>query len=281
MLNGFEMIDVHTHPFNPKELTICEHFERHGEVSPAVVEPFLRAMRDADKAIVLALWAPSTGMRLSNALVAAVVSHDPARLVGFASVHPNSPSAISELQLAAQELGLRGLKLAPIYQHFAPDDPSLWPFYGRIQELNLPIIWHQGASFLAPDGPLELAQPLRLDKVARDFPRIKMVIAHFGYPWSREVVAMLRKHANVYTDISANVNRPWFLYGALVDALEYSVRDKVLFGSDYPFFTANRTIEVLKHTREFARGTSLPQVPTSFIDEIIERDSLALLGLRS
>lgn len=274
------MIDAHTHPFDPCDHGIYERFQEHGDLTASDVAPFLQAMRGAQRAILLALWSPSNRMYLSNAVVAAVVRHDPAKLVGFASIDPCSPNAIAELDFAVKQLGLRGVKLAPIYQRFAPDDSGLWPLYQRIQELGLPIIWHQGSSFLAPDGPLDFAQPIRLDRVACAFPRIKMVIAHFGYPWSREVVTMIRKHANLYTDISANVNRPWFLYNALVDSLEYSVRGKVLFGSDYPFFTVDKTIEILRRTREFARGTSLPQLPDNFIDEIIERDTLALLGLQ-
>ena len=176
-------------------------------------------------------------------------------------------------------LGLQGLKLGPIYQHFSPDDPAYWPLYERVQELDIPIMWHQGTSFMVPEGPLEDSHPYRLDKIARAFPEIKMVIAHFGYPWPREVVALLRRHPHVYTDISVLANRPWFLYNALIDALEYGAEDKILFGSDYPAFTAQETALALKTINDFARGTSLPTVSRKVINEIIERDSLALLGI--
>jgi predicted TIM-barrel fold metal-dependent hydrolase len=115
--------------------------------------------------------------------------------------------------------------------------------------------------------------------VAREFPGIKMVVAHVGYPWSGELVAMLRKHENLYTDISAHVHRPWFLYNALVAAVEYGAQDKILFGSDYPPATARETAAALRRINDFAQGTPLPKIPSEVIEAIIERDSLALLGI--
>ena len=90
---------------------------------------------------------------------------------------------------------------------------------------------------------------------------------------------MLRRHPNLYTDISVLADRPWFLYNALVDALEYGAQDKILLGSDYPAFTARQTVDALRKINDFARGTSLPTVPQRVIEEIIERDSLALLNI--
>jgi len=174
---------------------------------------------------------------------------------------------------------LRGLKLGPIYQHFVPDDRAYWPLYERAEALRIPILWHQGSSFMVPDGPLEASHPHRLDIIARTFPEIKMVIAHFGYPWSRETVAVIRRQANVYTDISVLAKRPWFLYNALVDALEYGAEEKVLFGSDYPAYTAAETAAALRKINDLTQGTGLPTVAEKVIEGIIERDSLALLGL--
>ena len=275
------MIDIHTHPCWLRDHETYNHFDERGEIPEAALEPYFEAISDVDKAVALAFWAPDSRIEVSNAFVAEVVRHDPARLVGFASVDPKLPDAISELDKAIGDLGLQGLKLGPIYQHFVPDDTAYWPLYARVQELDIPIMWHQGTSFMVPEGPLEASQPHRLDIIARTFPNIKMVIAHFGYPWPREVVALLRRHPHVYTDISVLANRPWFLYNALIDALEYGAEDKILLGSDYPAFTARETVEALWKINDFARGTSLPTVPPKVLEAIIERDSLALLGIAS
>ena len=273
------MIDIHTHPCWLRDEATYGHFEENGEIPPAALAPFFDAIADVDKAVALAFWAPDSRITVSNAFVAEVVRQAPDKIIGFASVDPKLPSALSELDEAIDNLGLQGLKLAPVYQHFVPDDRAYWPLYERVQELDIPIMWHQGTSFMVPEGPLEAAPPHRLDVIARSFPNIKMVIAHFGYPWPREVVALLRRHPNLYTDISVLADRPWFLYNALVDALEYGAQDKILLGSDYPAFTARQTVEALRNINQFARGTSLPTVPQRVIDEIIERDSLALLNI--
>lgn len=273
------MIDIHTHPCSLTDRSVYDHFSVSGEIPEAALVSFWEAVRDVDRAVVLALWAPASGIEVSNEFVAAIVRQAPARLVGFASAEPISRDAIPQLENAVRELGMRGVKLAPIYQHFAPDDPRVWPVYAWIQDAGLPIMWHQGASFLAPDGPLEEALPHRLDKVARAFPRIKMVIAHFGYPWSGEVVAMLRKHRNLYTDVSVLANRPWFLYNALIAALEYGVQDKILLGSDYPALTATQTAAALRQINKLVWGTGMPTVPERVIEDIISCNSLAVLGI--
>lgn len=273
------MIDIHTHPCELRDDATYHHFNETGKIPAAAIAPYLEAISDVDKAVALAFWAPASHIEVSNDFIAEVVRHEPDKIVGFACVDPKSPGAMAELDRSINELGMKGLKLGPIYQHFAPDDPACWPLYARVQELGLPILWHQGTSFMAPEGPLEDAHPYRLDKVIRAFPNIKMIIAHFGYPWPREVVALMGRHPHVYTDISVLANRPWFLYNALIDALEYGTQDKILLGSDYPAFTARETVAALRKINDFARGTSLPVVPATLIEEIIERDSLALVGI--
>jgi len=196
------------HPVSFGAHAVYQHFREAGEIPPAALAPFWDAVRPASRAFALALWAPQSGIEISNEFIAAVVRQDPARLVGFASVDPMTDDALPRLEDAIDHLGLRGVKLSPIYQHFAADDPRLWPLYAWIQARRLPIMWHQGATFLAPDGPFEEARPGRLDKLAAAFPEIRMVIAHFGYPWSDETVAMLRKHRNLYTDVSVLAGRP-------------------------------------------------------------------------
>ena len=163
------MIDIHTHPCDLLDPTIKTYFDTTGEIPPQVLSTYLQAMEGAERVVVLPLWAPESQIEVSNAFVAAVVRHDPARFVGFASINPALPGAISKLEHAVDVYGMRGVKLAPIYQHFTPDDEVLWPFYARVQALGLPILWHQGTSNLAPTGPLDNARPVRLDSCRYQF----------------------------------------------------------------------------------------------------------------
>jgi uncharacterized protein len=241
-------------------------------------EEHREAMKQCSGAIVLALDAPAVGWCVPNEYVAKYVSENSTRLFGFASVDPNRVGSEKILEAAIKELKLKGLKLAPIYQNFHPLDNICFALYSKAQELKLPIMWHQGTSFV-PEGPLEKSRPAYLDPVARSFPDLIMIIAHIGHPWTGETISVVRKHPNMYTDISALVGRPWQMYNALIEAIEYGIEDKLLFGTDFPFFDSNRTIEGLLGLNRFAEGTNLPRIPEKVIEKIINKNTPELLGL--
>jgi hypothetical protein len=242
------------------------------------LEEHWSAVQTVERAIVLAFAAPAVGFVVSNEYVAEYVAQHPEKLIGFASVDPNDADAPANLRAAVSRLGLKGLKLGPIYQRFDPLSDQAFAVYDVAQELALPVIWHQGTTFVR-DAPLALARPMSLDDVARNFPRLKIVIAHLGHPWIEEAMATVRKHPTLFADISALETRPWQYYNGLIAALEYGVEDKLLFGSDYPFSTAEKTAVGLRSVNSLANGTSLPRVPQSVIEAIIERPTLELLGL--
>jgi predicted TIM-barrel fold metal-dependent hydrolase len=242
------------------------------------LEAHWAAMQAVDRAIVIAFAAPTVGFVVPNEYVSSYVSEHPDKLIGFASVDPNDADAPAELRSAVQRLGLKGLKLGPIYQRFDHLSDRACDVYAVAQELGLPVIWHQGTTFVR-DAPLALARPMALDDVARLFPRLKIVIAHLGHPWIEEAMATIRKHPSLFADISALESRPWQYYNGIVAALEYGVSDKLLFGSDYPFSTPERSAAGLRSINSLVDGTNLPRVPDAVIDGILERDSLHVLGL--
>ena len=125
------------------------------------------------------------------------------------------------------ELGLCGLKLGPIYQNIHPHDPRIYRVYGAAQELKIPILIHQGAAY-PRNAPLEYAQPVLLERVALDFPDLKIVIAHLGHPWEAETIVLVRKQPNVFADISALFYRPWQFYNSMRLADEYGVLKSIL-----------------------------------------------------
>jgi uncharacterized protein len=232
-----------------------------------------------EHAVVLAFAAPAVGFVVPNDYVAAYVSQHREKLIGFASVDPRDADAPAELRSAIWNLGLEGLKLGPIYQHFDPLSERAFAVYAAAEELRLPVIWHQGTTFVR-DAPLEWSRPITLDAVARAFPQLRIVIAHLGHPWMEEAMATIRKHPTLFADISALESRPWQYYNGLVAAVEYGVQDKILFGTDYPFSTIERTLAGLRGVNRLIEGTSLPRIPEEVINGIIERPTLELLGLR-
>lgn len=277
------IVDMHTHLSEP------EHYDgefRQGmeaswstvgfsEGTPAVHRP---AMDGVDKAVVLAFDAPKSGFVVPNEYVAAYVATDPDRLIGFASVDANRPDAAEILRWTAEDLGMRGLKIGPIYQHVDPTGIAMDRLLGEAVKLGMPVLIHQGTTFVR-DAPLEYARPWLLDRVATRHPDMKMYIAHLGHPWCDETMVVIRKHPGLFADVSALHTRPWQLYNALRSAIEYGVADKLLFGTDYPFGNAELLIAALYEVSAMAERVGLPPVPRDVIDGIIHRPSLELVGL--
>ncbi|WP_158594335.1 GNAT family N-acetyltransferase [Cohnella faecalis] len=278
------IFDCHTHLFGPGHFggpTLAAAKRAWGEHTEmlALPEQHEENIKDIDGAIVLAFDGPATGMNVPNEYVADYVSKKPGRLFGFASVDPNRDNAAGILEAAIKEYGLSGLKLGPIYQNFYPDSKEHYELYAKADELKLPILWHQGTSFV-PEGYLDASRPAMLDPIARAFPNLKMIIAHMGHPWTDECIAVVRKNPAMFMDISALGTRPWQFYNAMVLAVEYGVTHKILFGSDYPFFTTAQTIERFRAINDLTEGTKLPRIPEQVIEDIIHRNTPDLLGLK-
>ena len=227
------MIDCHTH------IGAAEHFtdafandlrSAWGEVewNGIDLDDHRRAVAGVERAVVLAFDAPACGFVVPDDYVAEYVAGDE-RLVGFCSVDPARPDAVARLDHAVGELGLRGLKLGPIYQRFDPNGLEASRLFRRAEQLRTPVMIHQATTFIR-DSPLEWARPILLDAVARSFPELRMCAAHLGHPWCDELMVTVRKHRHLYTDVSALHTRPVQLYFALQSAVEYRVTDRVLFG---------------------------------------------------
>jgi len=242
------------------------------------LEQHWKAVEGVDKAIVLAFDAPDIGIVVPNEYVAAYVQQHPEKLIGFASVDPKRPHAPAILEDAVTRLGLRGLKIAPIYQHFDPGSSQAHALLEAAAGLRIPVLWHQGTTFVR-DSPLIHARPVLIDEIARRFPELRMWIAHLGHPWCEELVVVVRKHPHVYADMSALETRPLQFYMAMMTAVEYGVANKVLFGTDYPFSTLEASLHGLRHINDVVSGTGLPRVPEEVIDGIVFRDPLRLMGL--
>jgi predicted TIM-barrel fold metal-dependent hydrolase len=246
-------------------------------------------MKPVDKAIVFNIAAdPRTDMVDDGGLqyatpkvnddTAALVQAHPEKLLGFLTVHPHDPKALEEIERATQDLGLLGIKLGPNYQNFDPLGPEAFKIYARAQELKLPILFHQGTSPIE-HADLDFAHPRHMDRVATAFPDLKIIMAHVGHPWQIDCIVVIRKHPNVYADISGNFYRPWSYWNELRLATEWAVLDKLFFGSDFPIATPQETMDALWRVNDPIKGTNLPEVPVGELEKMLHRNSLELLGL--
>ena len=279
------IVDVHTHVFRPETdfgPRLLADLKRCG-VNPAswgdISTRHLETTQAADVAIVFGIQAAATGWHVPNDFVAAHVQRAPERLVFFASVDPAQPGFEEELERCHRDLGCQGVKVAPIYQGVHPLDPRSRHIYAYCQKHGLPILTHMATTF-SSGTPLEFARPMHMDQVAIDFPDLKLVLAHLGHPWEGETIAVIRRNANVYADLSALYYRPWQFYNSMRLLVEYHAEHKILFGSDFPFTTTGDSLRGVRNLNAALATSGLPEVPSDVIEGIMQRDTLALLGVK-
>lgn len=281
------LVDLHTHLFLEEHFigdTFFTELVRGGGSKGSFLADYKRHFEEelscVDKAVVFGLNARASGVVVPNSYIEKYAKLYPDKVIGFASVDPNQPDAAQELEFCVKALNLKGLKLGPIYQHFNPqDEKKTYPVYEMAQKLGIPIMWHMGTSFVQK-GLLEDTKPYLLERVALDFPDLKMVIAHMGHPWEAETIVLIRKQPNVYADVSALYYRPWQFYNTMILAMEYKVTHKMFFGTDFPVTTVGKTLEGFKALSRFWEGSTLPAIPDSVFEGIVYNDCLTKLGIK-
>lgn len=279
------IIDVHSHAW-PFPEAFSEDFIRQASGAKADTtidisvryEDYRASAPDNTKTVVFGGKAKLSGVWVDDAYVADYVAKDPDRLLGFLCVDPTQPGWQDELRHGHETLKLRGVKLLPMYAGFKVCDRELDPLWEYCEKHGLPVLMHTGTTFVK-QAPLDCTFPRLIEPVALKYPGIKFILAHLGHPWEGECVVTIRKHPNVYADLSALHYRPFQLYQSLMLVQEYGVWDKVLFGTDFPFTTVNATVDGLRGLNGMLEGTALPRLNRDKIEELIFRDTLPLLGL--
>ncbi|MHC4109127.1 MAG: amidohydrolase family protein [Planctomycetota bacterium] len=297
------IIDLHTHSWTSIDQLGPELADRlravraqpwgHLDAGPVAHE---RAMSCVDGALVLGFRSDRLGARIPNEFIAELIAKDPRRRVGAAGIDPMSSDALEQVERALA-MGLVGVTIAPACQGFHPAHTEAMRVYDRCAALGLPVFVTQGVpamprASVAESGAtavvggslpasaiLEFARPALWDEVAAAFPKLPIVISRLGHPWIDETLVLLAKHPNVYADIAGVVSRPWQLYNALLSATSLGVMDKLLFGSGFPGEGPAKAIEALYSINSYSHGTPLPAVPRTQLRGIVERDSLAQLGI--
>lgn len=290
MANRPVIVDVHSHVWRYPE-HFSEDFREQGKRAKAGVELDLtvtweayrascaETLRSADvRTIVFGGKARLSGLWVDDRYVADEVAAHPESRIGFLSLDPTQPGWEEELRYGHQELGLRGIKLMPMYAGFYPQESRFDPLWSYASKHRLPVLLHTGTTFVA-QAPLECTLPRHIDPVATRFPDVPIIMAHLGHPYEGEAIVTARKHRHVYCDISALHYRPFQFFHALMLVQEYGVWNKILFGTDYPFTTVDATISGLRSLNRMVDGTGFPRLNPDAIEAMISRDSLPLLGL--
>lgn len=276
------IVDCHVNIWEPQHVrplfAAGTKTARPGEVGIAADADTLHAaMKDVDKAIIFSLrYGDSAGIDGDDEVTARAVRKYPDKFVGFAALDPRRPDAMDLLKRAVEEYGLKGVKFGPIYNGVSLLDPRMEPVYRYCVANNLPLTMHMGTTF-ATNAPVELGRPVDVDTIAMRHPDLKMIMAHMAHPWFEECIVVARKQPNVYAEVSALFYRPWQFWNILVCAQEYRIaeRDKIFWGTDFPFTGVAESIAGLRAINKVVEGTALPRVSDDTIERILHSNPFA------
>ena len=209
-----------------------------------------------------------------NEEIAAAAAANDDVLIAFGSVDPHRPNAAEEVERLARDHGVRGFKFHPNLQAFFPNDRAFYPVYEAIEAAGVPALFHTGHSGIGTGLPggggirLKYSNPMYVDDVAVDFPQMTIVLAHPSFPWQDEAISVALHKQQVYIDLSGW--SPKYFPPQLVRYANTQLRDRVLFGSDYPLITPDRWLA------DFEQA--------GFKDEvrplILKENAIRMLGLR-
>ena len=202
------------------------------------------------------------------------------KMVGFAVIELiKDKISVNNLKAIKDKLGLKGVVLYCSVLGLHPAHSRAMRFYESAEELGLPVFFHNDDT-LEADAVLDYAQPYLLDEVARKFGALKIIIGNMGMPFIEQTLSVVAKHENVYADLTIKPSNVWQTYNTVVAAHERGVMDKLLFGSGFPSGNAGQCIETLLGFKMLLADTNLPTVPRGSIQNVIERDTLGLLGIK-
>ena len=192
-----------------------------------------------EKAVIFNLdeETPSGIAGLPNDYYAQIVRHFPDKFIGFAGIDPlKKKKAIQEIR-RSYELGLRGIAIRPFMFQMAPTNKKMYPIYSTCVELDIPIWFHISINYST--NKMEVERPIYLDVVAQDFPELKIIAGHGGWPWVNEMVAVAWRNPNIYIDIASYLPKYIGMKGTgwepLIHYGNSVLQDKILFGSTWLF----------------------------------------------
>jgi predicted TIM-barrel fold metal-dependent hydrolase len=242
-------IDVHVHLETPKsndaDAAATKYFGDSGAPRDgAALAEYYRSRKMA--CVLFTVDERLTGRaHLSNEAVIELAQANPDVIIPFASFDPTrGPEAVRQAKRLVEQGVIRGLKLHPPVQQFAPNDRIAYPLYEVFAQARLPVLFHTGHSGIGTGMPggggirLKYGHPMLIDDVAVDFPDLPIILAHPSFPWQDEAISVCLHKPTVYIDLSGW--SPKYFSPTLVQYANTLLKHKVLFGTDYPLLTPDR-----------------------------------------
>jgi len=284
-LSELVAIDVHTHanvsqrqPKDPFAAQFDEAMAKYFKSrQPPTIPDLAQYYRERKLAAVIFTVDTESEVghtRIANEEVAELAAEHNDVLIPFASIDPaRGKMGAREARRLINDYGVRGFKFHPSAQGFYPNDPKAYVLYEAIAEAKLPALFHSGQTGVGARMRggmgirLKYSNPMFLDDVAVDFPDMPIVIAHPSFPWQDEALAVATHKPNVYIDLSGW--SPKYFPTNLVQYANTLLKDRVMFGSDFPALTPERWIA------DFDTLNMKPEVRPL----IMKENAIRLLGL--
>ena len=277
------IIDLHCYPGTPEWIrcqgpyveALAKYWKRDwvGKPEAEVLKDFSEA---GVEAVLVALDLETTigTPPVGNDYVHAMWKRHPKRIIQcWGALEPSKPTVLEQAQKAVKQLGFIGFHFHPIMQHFAVNDRRYYPLFELINELKAAVMIDVGTTGMGAGMPggmgakIRHAHPSSIDELAADFPDLKIVIAHPGWPWVEETTAVALHKGNVYWEMSGWA--PKYFPGNLKVDMRGRLQDKVMFGSDYPSMPYAR---ILKEWQELGYSDAV-------MEKIFHGNAERVLGL--
>jgi len=231
--------------YQPQHTTVPEMAEMYRKLKMAFV--------------VFTVDSPKEARKITNEEIAELAHKHSDVAIPFASVNPHrGKDGVLLARKLIKDYGVKGFKFHPSVQDFFTNDPIAYPLYEVIAEAKLPALFHTGQTGVGAGTPggggirLKYSNPMLLDDVATDFPDMPIILAHPSFPWQEEALSVATHKPQVYIDLSGW--SPKYFPPILVQYANTLLKDKILFGSDYP------VMDPVKWMEEFDKLPIKPEV---------------------
>lgn len=277
------IVDLHCYPGTPEWIAcqgpyvaeLARYWKRDwsGKAESEVIKEFTDAGVDACL-VALDLETTIGTKPVGNDYVHAMWKRHPQRIIQcWGAIEPGKKNALEEAKKAVTEYGFLGFHFHPIMQHFSVDDPKVLPLFELIASLGAAVMIDVGTTGMGAGMPgghgalIRHAHPASIDKLAATFPKLKIIMAHPGWPWVDETTAVALHKGNVYWEMSGWA--PKYFPGNLKTDIRGRLQDKIMFGSDYPSMPYAR---ILTEWRELGYKDSV-------MEKIFHQNAERILGL--
>lgn len=274
-LKNLVAIDVHTHAWKSAlqvdgKLTESQEamgryfrYQPQHQTVPEMAEMY-RKLKMAF--VVFTVDSPREPRKISNEEIAELAHKNSDVAIPFASISPHrGAEGVAAARRLIRDYKVRGFKFHPSVQEFFPNDRLAYPLYEVIAEAKLPALFHTGQTGVGAKTRggggirLKYSNPLYLDDVAADFPDMPIILAHPSFPWQEEALSVATHKPQVYIDLSGW--SPKYFPPILVQYANTLLKDRILFGSDYPVIAPEKWVE------EFEKLPIKPEVRALIMKE--------------